>query len=409
MTVPTLADAPSTGDTGVDARDLQERFTDYAKSTLIPALNKVYTNAKTHVGSVSVMPPGAFQGGVKAMFAVFQPGGSEDGGPGVLEALAGGKIAPITSMYLGAETAITLGAFIQGRSRELPMNIRRELLSELKTELVFVLHESIHSVGPKNMDDFLEESAATHKYGLGPWTEAVTEVATEHDINDILKAAGVDKFDPMILEVEPEHIEGVYSGMVDFARDVLKGLSKMIPGTTYDAELRKLVESGRGPTGLDDIVTRALAARGITDQRSIDTVEQSIADNLNKLSDAFKGHNYDMSELVDAGHRLAQKVLGQIDPSLAPRQQPGFGRGGYDDGNSRRGYDPYGRSRGYDPRDGYESDRGGYAQQRGFAPRGGQMSDRERGDLLNQLFGRPRQGYVVERAVTAPSDGAHSL
>ena len=307
--------------------DLLNRFVEYAQDTFIPALGEYY-NATTHVGTVSIMPDEMMPEHVGAFYITAKPDGQ------LLRALVGGEVMPITAMYIAMSTAVTVAAVLEGRSKQLPPQIREQVLKQFKMELKFVVHEATHAVGADDVDAFQREGMLTQRAGLGSFHEAVTELSTQHNLNDIIRAAKLDKADPMLLQVDTPDT-GSYVGMVDAAEVLVKGLTAMIPGASYDTELRSLVAQGSGYTGLTGLVGRALSARGVTDPQAVRAATRAVAGTLRQLDGLYKktlssfdehtprsSVRFAMDQLREQGAQVGRELVQDIESGALGRRGP---------------------------------------------------------------------------------------
>lgn len=263
------------------SRDLLTYFVEFAQKTFIPSLEKVYRGGETHVGSLSVIPDDMMPEHVGAFYMTAQPDGQ------LLRTLAGGPVAPITGMYIGMSTAITVAAVMQGHTQQLPTAMRLKVIEEFKTQLQIVIHESIHSVGPSDIAAFQREGELTARSGLNPWKEAVTQLATQEDMDTILAAAGLTQAEPMMAQVKARDI-GSYVGMVEGAQVIIAGLTAMVPGANFSDNLHQIVAQGCGRTALSNLVRSALAANGVTDPKVTSDLVMKTAATLNKLNRSYK-------------------------------------------------------------------------------------------------------------------------
>jgi hypothetical protein len=263
------------------SRDLINRFVEYARTTFVPALDAFYEAGSAHVGSFSVMPDEMMPANVGAFYITAKPQSP------LLEALTGGAVTPITAMYVTMSTAISVASVLEGRSQLLPDPIRRDVLTQFKTQLKFVVHEATHSIGADDLDEFHAESERTARAGLTPWKEALTELATQKNLDAIIRAARLDRSDPWLLSVKPQDT-GSYVGMVDAADVFIRGMAALIPGADPAKELNALVGAGCGRTGLENLVRRAAEARGVTDDRLVGAGVGMVARNLAQLDSQYK-------------------------------------------------------------------------------------------------------------------------
>jgi hypothetical protein len=307
--------------------DLVSRFVAYAQNTFVPALASFYSGGAAHVGTVSVVPDDIMPANVGAFFITASPDGT------LLEALTGGEVTPITAMYVTMDTAITVAAALEGSSRSLPDDLRREVLTDFKTQLKFVVHEATHSIGPNDINAFEAEVERTARGGLGPWKEAVTELSTQRNLNALIGASGLDQCDPWLLDVESRDT-GSYVGMVEAAEAVIDGLTAMIPGADPDVELRSLVSAGCGRTGLEQLLGRALEARGRKNPELVNRARMAIAESLRALDRQYKRTlsaldgaddvtvSTVMSRLSREGRREGGHILDRVEALIAAPARP---------------------------------------------------------------------------------------
>jgi hypothetical protein len=261
---------------------------------------------------------------VGAFFITENPDGA------LLRSLAGGDVTPITAMYVTMSTAITVAAALEGRSQQLPAVVRRDVLSEFKTQLKFVVHEATHAIGPPDIEEFEREVEQTARSGLTPWKEAITELATQRNLNAIIQAAKLDRSDPMLLDVA-DRDTGSYVGMVEAADVIVQGLSAMIPGADAATELRAIVAKGSGRRALDDLVGRAMSARGRVQPGLVASVRNAIggcesaldeeySETLAKLDIASPERVEPiLNRLREHGAASGKRVLGDIERRLAAK------------------------------------------------------------------------------------------
>ncbi len=281
--------------------DLLNAFVEYAQSTFIPALSAFYKGGAAHVGTVCPMPDDMMPNHVGAFYITARPQSP------MLTKLLGGASTPITAMYVTMQTAITVAAVLEGRTKFLAPQERAAVLKGFKTQLKFVVHEATHAVGDKNLDTFEDEAERTARSRMNAWKESVTELSTQLFLNDIIKQAGLDACDPEVLNVEPSDT-GSYVGTVDATAEFVRGLSNMIPGTTFETELKTLVEKGCGRTALEQLIGRALEANGVNDPRLVTRLSTSVASSMEQLESTYKQtlSRLDRSHMVEARDAMAQ-------------------------------------------------------------------------------------------------------
>lgn len=301
--------------------DLLNAFVSYAQSTFIPALSAFYKGGAAHVGTVCPMPDDMMPNHVGAFYITARPQSP------MLEKLLGGASTPITAMYVTMQTAITVAAVLEGRTRYLSPQERAAVLKGFKTQLKFVVHEATHAVGDKNLDTFENEAELTARSRMSAWKESVTELSTQTFLNDIIKQAGIDSCDPEILNVEPSDT-GSYVGTVDATAEFVRGLSNMIPGTTYETELRTLVEKGCGRTALEQLIGRALEANGVQDPRLVTQLSSTVGSSMEQLESTYKqtlvrldrSHMAEardaMAQLRSRGHLLGKQLVQAVDDAI---------------------------------------------------------------------------------------------
>ncbi len=307
--------------------DLLKAFVEYAQSTFIPALSAFYKGGAAHVGTVCPMPDEMMPNHVGAFYITARPESP------LLAKLLGGATTPITAMYVTMQTAITVAAVLEGRTKFLSPQERAAVLKGFKTQLKFVVHEATHAVGDKNLDRFEDEAERTARYHMNAWKESVTELSTQVFLNDIIKQAGLDACDPEVLNVEPSDT-GSYVGTVDATAEFVRGLSSMIPGTNFETELKTLVEKGCGRAALEQLIGRALAANGVQDPRVVTRLAGTVASSMEQLDSTYKqtlsrldrDHMMEaraaMAQLRSRGRLLGKQLVQTVDETIMNPQGP---------------------------------------------------------------------------------------
>jgi hypothetical protein len=303
--------------------DLLKQFRTYAEETFIPGLDGFYGKGTAHVGTVSMDGDEMMPAHVGAYYGVAKPSGP------IVDALVGGELAPITSLNVRMSTAIALGLYIHGRSQTLREPYRTEVLSQFKTELMFLFHEATHSVGPADLGEFQREFMRTEQAGLGMWKEAVTQLSTETNLNDIIRAVKLDQYDPDLLKVAPRDT-GSYVGMVEAAQELIKGMASSL-GTDAGAELKGQVEKGAGLAGVQDLLGRFLAAHGNHDPGVARAATRQIAMTFTRLASTYKKTlstldrssqseaDYAMEQLRDYGTQVGRELFQDIEGAAMGR------------------------------------------------------------------------------------------
>lgn len=293
--------------------DPVRRFVDYADANFETGISGFYAPGTSHIGTIAPLPAEMMPQHVGA-FYFSTKGKSPD-----IEFLEGGDVTVSTEMSVTAEAAHLIGSFLKGRSVDYPVDRRRAFLRDFKTQLKIVLHECTHSVGDADLNVFQQEVEDTVRSGLISWKEAITEASTQENLNALIQSIGLDKIDPMLLEVEPRDT-GSYVGMVDAAKVFVRGLSQAT-GVEYKEELRMLVAKGCGKAALEDILTRAFAAKGVHDPEAVTAAGTMVARTLTNLQNVYMrslaysdrlgrdGANQVMAQLSARGEQVGAEMI----------------------------------------------------------------------------------------------------
>lgn len=234
--------------------DLARQFVDWAQRKFLPAIPGVFQMGPHPVGTVNVVPDGFMPEHVGAYYTAMLPEGE------LLEELVGGPIEPVTGINVRSSTAITIAAFLQGRTRQLPNRIRFEALARIKAELQVLVHESIHSLKVADAADMHRDAAFQKLPGADIVGEAFTEAATRAHFDDVLRASGLANADPDILHIQAADM-GVYPGIIEAMEAMLRGIVGPM-GSTYEAETKKVIQDGCGVPALMNLVDRYITATG---------------------------------------------------------------------------------------------------------------------------------------------------